>query len=90
MEIAIKKEKESGALLAYSSGKCLFDFQYRKGEKSWYFYGWGRAYRPLIFKGRFPLEYFKNACRANHFIEFAEGIDEEVTVVKGRNYIGLK
>ena len=90
MEIEIRTGEDGrSALFAYSK-TCLFQFEHRKNENSWYFWMPGHPYDPMVFKGRFPLGYFKDACRANFFIDHGFGIDEDVVVVKGRNYIGLK
>jgi len=90
MEIEIRTGEDGRRMLFAYSKTCLFQFTHRKDENAWYFWWWGHAYNPMIIKGRFPLKFFKEACRANYFIDNGCGIDDDVIVVKGRNYIGLK
>lgn len=77
-------------MLAWAGNECLFQFEHRKDEKAWYFWMPCHAYDPKVFKGRFPMDYFRDACLANYFIHKGDGLGELVIVVKGRNYIGLK
>ena len=89
MDIKIFKD-DWGMLYAMDGYKSSFKFSHRKDENLWYFWMPGHDYDPMIFKGRFPLSYFQDACRAIHFIDHGEGLGDIVIVVKGRNYIGLK
>lgn len=88
LEITIRKDKY-GHLFAYSK-TCLFQFERRKEERCWYFWMRGHAYDPKIFRGKFPITYFEDACRANHFLDYGEGVDALVQVVSGKSYVGIK
>lgn len=94
MKIRITKNKY-GSLFAVSDEKyyLLFQFEYRETEEmggpAWYF--WLRGdYDPDFFKGEkecFPMEFFKDACRAKMFIITGEGLHDEVEIVKGGNIL---
>lgn len=96
MEITIaKRDKDSISLFAYTDKSYypLFQFEYRDtedmGGPAWYF--WLRGdYDPDIFKGEkkdFPMEFFVSACKAKAFIRHGVSLSEEVTIVKGKNYL---
>lgn len=89
MDITIVRD-EYGQMWAVCEHETLFGFSHSREEKSWRFWMPGRAFDPMVFKGRFPLSYFQDACRATWFIRHGEGMGDIVIVVKGRNYIGLK
>ena len=93
MEIIIKKN-QYGSLFAHTKkdGAPLFQFEYRTpklGGPGWYFWLRGN-YDPDIFKGtrkNFPMDFFTRACRAKSFIRFGFGIDDTVSIVKGKEYL---
>ena len=93
MKIKIIRDKW-GSLFAMDGIYPLFQFEYRKSENRWLF--WLRGdYDPAIFIGRdFPVKFFVNACRAKHFIMFADGCDNgfvdmpgKVEITEGADYI---
>ena len=97
MEITIaKRNEDSISLFAYTDKSYypLFQFEYRDTENmggpAWYFWLRGN-YNPDIFKGEkkdFPMEFFVSACKAKAFIYNGVSLNEEATIVKGKNYLG--
>ena len=93
MNITIeRRDKDGASLFAYAEGTYypLFQFEYRDTESmggpAWYFWLRG-SYDPDIFKGsrkEFPMDFFKDACRAKAFIYKGKGMHEEVEIVKGK------
>ena len=96
MKITItKKDKDSISLFAVADSTFipLFQFEYRDTEEmggpAWYFWLRG-GYDPDIFKGEkkdFPMDFFKDACRARLFIYTGKGLHEDVEIVAGEKYI---
>ena len=75
-------------LVACYGNYSLFAFEYRKESGSWYF--WLRSpYIPAVFEGRaFPMEFFRDACRAKQFIKTgADAMADDIVITSGRSYI---
>lgn len=94
MDINITKDNY-GSLFAHTTNSAfpLFQFEYRdtedKGGPAWYFWLRG-GYDPDIFKGKkkdFPMEFFVSACKSKAFIHYGVSLNEEITIVKGKNYL---
>ena len=91
MDIEITRNKY-GSLFAVVNGFALFQFEYRSknmGGPAWYFWLRG-SYSPDIKAGRkadFPMDYFISAVRAKAFIELGYELTDEVSIVKGENYL---
>ena len=93
MEIEILKNKY-GSLFATEKDSCynLFQFEYRskdQGGPAWYFWLRGN-YDPDIFNGdkkSFPMDFFKDACRAKMFILKGGRLNDEVSIVKGKEFL---
>ena len=96
MDIAIIKDNY-GALFAYEKENDvfpLFQFGYRADgdDAGWCFWSREKSW-PTIIKGGekdFPMEHFKKLCRATAFALWNCDLDQEVIIVKGGKYIGLK
>lgn len=91
MEIAIIKNDT--ALLAVCKYETLFQFEYREDEimggPAWYFWLYGN-HNPNIFPGEkkdFPMEFFKDACRALAFVHRVGQLNEEITIIAGEKYL---
>ena len=91
MKIEIVKN-QCGSLFAIDNESCygLFQFEYRETEEmggpAWYFWLRGN-YDPDIFEGKkkdFPMDFFKDACRAKIFILTGKGLHEDVEIIKGK------
>ena len=85
IEIEIKKSDNEN-LCACVNGLVLFEFDYREYElNSWLFWLGYSPLHPKSFKcakSEFPMEFFKNACRAKYFFTFDE-LPEDAEIVDG-------
>lgn len=82
------KTNGGGQLVACYGNYSLFAFEYRKEKGCWYF--WPRSpYIPAVIPGReFPMEFFRDACRAKHFIKaFPDAMADDIVITSGRSYI---
>ena len=93
LEISILRD-ENGSLFAYNGVRLLFQFEERGlddglGRGQWFFWPHGN-FRPVKFKGAFPMTYFLNLCKAYVFVvsngEDAE-MANEVEIVAGAEYL---
>lgn len=86
MHIKIEKDRY-GSCFAIQEFTTLFQFEWRKDDKSWYFWLRGQ-FDPEIIPGReFPMSFFLDACRAKSFIKCSTELDEDVVIVSGFNFI---
>ena len=95
MDIRIGIEKNSDGTLTATTGHPKFYYRLFRFERSnvigpqWKFWPSEHTVQPVTFDGdAFPVNYFKDLCRARFFTEM--GVDEypgEVTVVKGQKYV---
>jgi len=87
IEITILKD-ENGLLYALDGpgrSNVLFPFQYRESG-DWFFWLNG-LFTPAVFEGgEFPTDYFRDACRAKHFIRTGE-MPDGITIIKGKKLI---
>ena len=88
--INIKIINQSGYCSLEATCGCLhlFNFEYRSWDEKWYFWP-NTDFNPTIFEGaEFPMEYFKNLCRAKYFCETGTDIwPENVKIVAGKKYL---
>lgn len=88
--INVKIEDHAGycTLSAMCGRYELFGFEYREDEDKWYFWP-NTDFNPTIFEGsEFPMEYFKNLCKAKYFC--ITGTDEWPTHINVMNQKYLK
>ena len=89
LKITIKRtpNENLGAFCANETRFELFQFAYRKELKSWLFWLHGN-YDPKRFADQpFPVEFFKNACRAMHFMLYGGKLPDSVKIVSGEQFI---
>lgn len=89
INISIKRTPNDnlGAFCANEMRFELFQFAYRKGLKSWCFWLRGN-YDPQLFTDQpFPEEFFKDACRAMHFLTYGGKLPDTVKIVSGTKFI---
>ena len=93
-DIKIQGDKY-GSLFAFGANDFypLFQFEYRENENlggpAWYFWLRGN-YDPNIFKVEkkdFPMEFFKDACRAKMFIRDGGKMCDDVNIVSGSHLL---
>ncbi len=80
MKITITKDRYGLMTVTDEGFRCLFNMEHR-GCGDWYFWMPGRAFDPIIKHGdEFPLDYFKDACRACYFVWNDKGLRDEVDI----------
>lgn len=92
LKIQIKKNEHGNLSAIIDSDKdvnslnTLFEFAYRKECGAWLFW-LGRHNIPKEFRGPkkdFPMQFFKDACRAKYFLHPAGGIiPDEIKIMRG-------
>lgn len=86
--VTIQKNKY-GSLFADAPMR-LFQFEYRKDDRNWFFWLRG-VYDPDIIPGRrFPMEFFQNACLAKFFILNGGPMYKKIEITEGANHLKAK
>lgn len=86
--VTIQKNKY-GSLFADAPMR-LFQFEYRKDDRSWFFWLRG-VYDPDIIPGRrFPMEFFRNACLAKFFILNGGPMYKDIAIDDGIKNLKIK
>ena len=93
LEISIKKGNDENLYAIANSNNIvnmsLFSFDYREQCGGWLFWFRGEL-NPEIKEGKeFPMEYFKDLCRALALVIFSEPLSssEVIKIVSGESYI---
>ena len=87
LKIRIEKDR-FGSLFAYNKARRLFQFEYRKKEKRWLFWIRGEKDPEAIAQKKFPLDFFKDACRAVDFIQTGGPLTDDTEISEGMDLVG--
>ena len=79
---------EDGNLAAMTENLLLFEFDYRKECGAWLFWfaGWKASKCFEGPKANFPLQFFKDACRAKYFF-IAGTLPDKIEITEGENLL---